>query len=93
MELNDWQFDKKLGAKLEYGVDWTTWLAGDTISQSTWTVPVQLSAPDNDATDSETVIWLEDNEFTSKGATYTLVNEIVTVDGRRNLQEMYITIT
>ena len=68
-------------AKLDYGVDWSDWLAtGDTIATSTWAITPTgptLASESND--DTSTVVWVSG---CTRGVVYTLTNSIVDNDGR-----------
>jgi hypothetical protein len=74
-------------AKLDYGFDWSTWLAtGDTIATSTWaitsleggTTTPTLSQMTFD--DTTTTVWVEG---ATAGDSYNLTNSITTIEGRR----------
>lgn len=72
---------KDPSAVLDYGLDWTTWLAGDTINTSTWTVSAGITKTSEsvDPTNKATTIWLSGG---TAGVEYDIVNRIVTVGGR-----------
>lgn len=70
------------GNVLDYSWDWSLWMAsGDTISTSTWTVPVGITqtTPAPSISGSVTTIWLTGG---TAGQTYTVSNKIVTAQGR-----------
>ena len=74
-------FEKDPDAKLDYGLDWSAWLDGDTITASTWTVDpsgLTLSQGAYDATTA--AIWAEDGVV---GRKYNLTNHITTAAGRQ----------
>ena len=78
-------------AVLDYSVDWSTWLDGDTISTSTWTV----SGADSDLViDSDTnsttatTVWLSGG---TKNYGYILTNRIVTAAGRTDDRSVTVT--
>ena len=75
---------------LDYEIDWTDRLAGDTISTSTWTVPAGITKDSDVKTDSTTTIWLSSGTL---GATYQVLNRIVTTDGRTMDQTVSISIS
>jgi hypothetical protein len=45
-------------AVLDYGFDWSKWLGTDTISTSTWTVPVGITKDSDTHDTTTTTIWL-----------------------------------
>lgn len=64
---------------LDYSIDWSQWLAADTIVSSSWTVTSGI-AKDSDTNDTtSTTIWVSGG---TAGATYSLQNRIVTTAGR-----------
>ncbi len=73
--------DKDPGEKLDYSMDWTAWLAGDTIAASSWTVPAGITqtTPDPSFTATTTTIWLAGGTV---GKTYELTNTVTTAGGR-----------
>lgn len=70
-------------AVVDYTLDWTNFLAGDTLATSTWLVPDDLTigtgakAPTNDTTSA--TVWISDGVA---GKAYVIVNRITTTDGR-----------
>lgn len=67
-------------AVLPYKIDWTAWLAGDTLSTSAWTVPAGLTnVSDTTEAGSTTVVTLSGG---TPGQTYVVTNRITTADGR-----------
>ena len=70
---------KDPAAILDYGFNWLSWLAGDTIQTSTWTVPTGLTKVSDSATTSTTTAWISGG---TAGTDYTVVNRIVTAGGR-----------
>lgn len=76
--------DHRVGAKLDYGLDWSDWLAkadGDTIQASSWTADGPLTLTQDLFSASVTSIWIEVPADTEPGW-YTLVNTITTAGGR-----------
>jgi len=76
------EFVQDPNEKLDYGFDWTKPLATDTISASTWVVPVgvtQSVTPPPSFDDTTTRIYLEGG---TPNTNYTLVNRITTTVGR-----------
>ena len=74
---------------LDYGVDWTAWLAGDTISVSAWTVTTGLTVGVQavNAAGTITTIWISGG---TAGTAYTLANKVTTVGGRIKEQSFKI---
>lgn len=64
---------------LDYVRDWTTALAGDTISTSTWTVPAGITKTNDTHTTTTCTIWLSGGTLDTD---YAVVNRITTVGGR-----------
>ena len=78
--------EKDPNATLDYGRDWTLWLAGDTIVTSTWIVPSGLTMTAESNTATTATVWLSGGTF---GSSYTVTNRIITAQGRiddRSLQ-------
>lgn len=72
-------FIKDPDARLDYGVDWTAWLNGDTITASEWIVAAGLTA-DTPADDGEiATIWLSGG---TAGTDYEATSRITTAAGR-----------
>lgn len=64
---------------LDYVLDWKARLAGDTISGSTWTVPVGITKNSDTFAATNVTIWLAGGTV---GKTYTLINVVTTAGGR-----------
>lgn len=71
--------DKDPDEILDYAVLWWKRLAGDTIASSTWVVPVGITMTDSSFQTDNTTIWLSGG---TTGATYEILNRIVTAGGR-----------
>ena len=75
---------KAPGEKLDYGFDWQggapgPWLdTGDTISESTWTVPTGITEVASSKTTTTTTIRLSGG---TAGETYEIENKITTSSG------------
>lgn len=80
-------------AKLDFGINWSDWLAdGETISSSAWAVPsgiTQSSSPAPTNTTNTTTIWLEGG---SAGTTYTVTNRITTSAGRIDERSLFVAV-
>ena len=75
----DKEFEHAPNAKLDYGFDWTAWLAsGETVSVSSWTTDTLTNtSPQN--TGTVTSLFVEGGVV---GTSYKLVNTITTSVGR-----------
>ena len=75
--------------RLDYQLDWSARLDGDTIATSTWTVPPGITAVIDTSTTTTTTRWLEGG---TEGETYTLINRVTTAAGRIMEQSVSIRI-
>lgn len=68
-------------AVVDYRIDWSEWLDGDTISTSTWSAssPVGLAVNSDTNTATTATVWVSGG---TDGASYKLKNTIVTAGGR-----------
>ena len=64
---------------LDYKLDWSARLDGDTIASSEWTVPPELEGSREARTDTSTTIWLGGG---LNGRTHLVANRITTAAGR-----------
>lgn len=84
-------FVKDPDAVVDYAIDWTTWLAGDTITTSTWTVPTGITKNSDAQTTTQTSIWLSVGTTAfGRRRTYTITNKIVTAANRTEERSIYI---
>lgn len=75
-------WDKDPDAVLDYGLDWSDWLANsETITGSTWTPSAGITVESNSSTGSATTVWLSGGVA---GLPYTVVNHITTNQGRQD---------
>lgn len=82
-------FVKAPSSVLDFVVDWSGWLGTDTISTSTWSVPAGITK-NSDIHDTTTAsIWLASG---TAGNDYKLTNTIVTVGGRTESRDLFITV-
>lgn len=83
--------EKSPGATLDYGFEWNaagdSWLAGDSISSATWTVPAGLTKAAEAVTGSVTTVWLAGG---TSGAKYQVSCTIVTGAGRQETRTFEI---
>jgi hypothetical protein len=69
-------------ADLDYGFDWSDWLAGDTVTTSAWIANKSgLTVHDSTHDSTSTTAWLSGGTL---GEGYTVTNHIVTAGGRAN---------
>lgn len=75
-------FEKDPNATLDYTLDWSAWLDGDTISTSAWNAsPTGATLPQDDNDATTTTVWVADGVV---GTKYNLTNHITTAGGRAN---------
>lgn len=72
-------FTKDPQAVLDYRIDWSEWLDGDTISTSEWVVPDALTLESESNTTTAATVWLSGG---INNGSYDITNEITTVGGR-----------
>lgn len=72
-------FTKDPNAVLDYTIDWTRWLAGDTIATSEWLVPIGLAKVADTKTASSATVWLSGG---TAGQSCAVTNRITTTGGR-----------
>lgn len=83
-------FTKDPAGIIDYTVRWSDWLpSGDTISSSTWIVPVGITKVSETNTTTDAVIFLASGTV---GAIYEVTNRVVTAGGRQNDQTISILI-
>lgn len=74
-------FVKDPDAILDYKIDWSGWLNGDTISASSWTAEAGITI-DSDSNDTTSAtVWLSGG---TAGEIYEVTNHIVTTLGRED---------
>ena len=67
-------------SKLEYGFDWSSWLAsGETVSTSVWTVPAGITASAESTGTDSTKLTLAGG---TAGTNYTVANKVTTTTGQ-----------
>lgn len=91
-ESDGWHAPSKdPGATLDYSIDWSQWLAGDTIATSAWTVDNGITGARYAINPANTVvtIWLSGGTLSS---TYKITNTITTAAGRSQVQSFQIAI-
>ncbi len=85
--MADNTFIKDPDAVLDYTVNWETWLDGDTIAASSWTVPSGLTEDSDTFGDSTATVWLSSG---TAGKNYNIVNHITTAAGREEDKTLVI---
>lgn len=81
---------KHPSATLDYQLNWSNWLAGDTISSSTWVVPTGLTKVLDTNETTTCTIWLSGG--TDK-ANYKVVNTITTATGKVESKAITVSVT
>ena len=80
MAIKSQTFRKDPQAVLDYGFDWSDWLAsGEVISASIWAVETGITKDSDTFDDTTTKIWLSGG---TAGETYTVANKVTTDTGR-----------
>lgn len=75
-----WPRSKDPDDILDYSIDWTRELDGDTISTSVWVVPSGLTDQNtSSASSTKTTVWLSGG---TDGTSYNVRNRITTAAGR-----------
>lgn len=82
-------FTKDPNAVLDYTIDWSLWLAGDTISTATWTVPMGITKDLDTKTTTTTTIWLSGG---SAATNYSVAVRVVTAGGRTDDRTIVISV-
>jgi hypothetical protein len=65
-------------AVLDYTLNWSAWLASDTITASTWVAPSGVTVDSDTHTTTHTTAWIR----SETSGSYTLTNRITTAGGR-----------
>ena len=89
-----YEVKKDPNADLDYGFDWTAWLgAADTITDSTWVVPVASGltthSPSISTDGKVTTVWLKSG---NAGGVHSATNHIKTAAGREDERSLRVTI-
>ncbi len=74
---------------LDYSINWTLWLAGDTIASSAWILEAGLAAVATSNTASITTIWLSGGTVWHR---QYVTNRIVTAGGRTEDRTFWLVI-
>mgnify|MGYP000101547224 CR=1 FL=1 len=82
------KFVKDPDAVLDYGFDWSEWLAtGETIATSVWVVTTGITKDSDLHSDTETKVWLSGG--TANGV-YRARNRITTTEGRTDSRTIIV---
>lgn len=73
------KFTKDPDALLDYTIDWSSYLSGDTIASVEWIVPAGITMDSQEETDTTATIWLQGGEDKQD---YDVVCRVTTVGGR-----------
>lgn len=76
---------------VDFGVDWTDYLANnnDALAGSTWVVPAGLEEVSSSFTEDHAFVWLSGGTV---GSTYTVTNRITTAGGRTEDESIFVMI-
>lgn len=73
-------FRKDPHAKLDYGFDWSSWLAsGETITDSLWTIPTGITKVSDQKDDDSVTVWLSGG---TAGESYKIACKVTTSASR-----------
>lgn len=84
------RFLKDPDAELDYRLDWSEWLASDTISTSTWSADTGITVTTSTNTTTTATVWLAGGTL---GQAYTVTNRVVTAGGRTDERSFLVVIT
>lgn len=70
---------KDPNSTLDYQLDWSEWLGGDTIQTSVWTVPAGLTYESDSNTSTSTTVWVSGG---TDGSVHIATNRVTTAGGR-----------
>ena len=87
-ELREYIKDPR--ALLDYGNEWSDWLTGDDVIESSgWSVPKGLTKVRESMTDTTTTVWVSGGVIDAR---HDLVNSIVTAEGRKEVKTITLII-
>ena len=84
------RYTKDPAAVLDYVVNWSTWLDGDTISSATVTASTGLTLDSSSNTTTTVTGWLSGG---TAGTSYTVTFQIITAAGRTDERSIAIFVT
>lgn len=79
--------EKDPQAVLPYSINWTTWLGGETITASTWTVAEGITKDSDSFSGTVAIIWLSGG---TAGTDYLVTNHVTTDGGREDDRSILI---
>jgi hypothetical protein len=82
-----YSFIKTSTEVLDYQINWSDWLDGDTISTASWTVSAGLTEGTNSNTTTTSTVWLSGGV---DGHSYLATNTIVTASSRTGVRSLNI---
>ena len=82
-------FTKDPAAILDFVVDWTSWLAGDTLATATATIASGATITSQSNTTTAHTIWISGG---TNGASYTVTCTITTAGGRTDRRTFTISV-
>lgn len=82
-------FTKDSADTLDYAFDWAGWLAGDTISSSSWSATTGLTVASSSNTTTTATVFVSGG---TTGTTYTVSNTIITAGQRTKQRSFLLTI-
>lgn len=74
---------------VDYMLDYSVWLASDTIDTSSWEVADGITREDDTNTDTTATVWLSGG---AAGRRYVVTNTITTAGGRTKQQSINISV-
>ena len=78
------EFTKDPGADLDYGWDWSAWLAaGETIISAVVTVPTGLTKGNESNTSTTVTVWLSGGTVSQSGSSIYVVTCVITTNQAR----------
>lgn len=80
-------FPKDPDAVLDFALDWTKWLEGDTLVSGTWTIDAGPTITTQNATNGIVTMWLSGG---TEGTTYVARCRVVTTNGRTDDRTIHI---
>jgi hypothetical protein len=83
------RFTKDPEATLDYVVDWSAWLDGDTIATSTWDAGAGITVESESDNETTATVWLSGG---TAGTDYAVTNTIVTDGGRTDERTIRIAV-
>jgi hypothetical protein len=76
-------------AVLDYTMDWSEWLDGDTIASSIWTAESGITINSSSNTTTVATVWLSGG---TAGESYRVTNQITTAAARTDDRSLFITV-